>query len=207
MTAGLGRRLGKERKVGVDRVDDDNAVGDAELAAAFQRDPEEFQAVYDRYRRDVFRYVAGRLDRQDADDVTAETFFAAFRMLDRYDPARGALRPWLLGIATNCVARHRRKEARHYRTLSRDRPEPTDDSHENRVAAAVTAQRAKPMLAKALLELSPGERDVLLLVALGQLAHEEVAQALDISYGTVGSRLNRARAKLRQVIDQEDLHG
>ncbi|TDD66558.1 RNA polymerase sigma factor [Actinomadura rubrisoli] len=186
---------------------DDDEVGDAELAAGFQRDPERFQLVYDRYRRDIFHYVAGRLDRQDADDVTAETFLVAFRILDRYDPARGALRPWLFGIATNCVAEHRRKEARHYRAMSRGWRESPVESHENRVAAVVTAHRAKSQLAKALLELTPGERDVLLLVALGQLTHEEVAQALDISYGTVGSRLSRGRAKLRQVIDQEALNG
>jgi DNA-directed RNA polymerase specialized sigma24 family protein len=42
-----------------------------------------------------------------------------------------------------------------------------------------------------------------LLLALGQLSHEEISQALGIPSGTVGSRLSRARKKLHQVIDQE----
>jgi DNA-binding CsgD family transcriptional regulator len=46
-----------------------------------------------------------------------------------------------------------------------------------------------------LITLTAGKRDVVLLVALGQLSHVEVAEALGISYGTVGSRLSRARKK------------
>ncbi len=58
-------------------------------------------------------------------------------------------------------------------------------------------------LAKALSRLSSGERDVLLLVALADLGYAEVAQALGISPGTVGSRLTRARRKLTPVLAQE----
>jgi len=58
-------------------------------------------------------------------------------------------------------------------------------------------------LARALARLSPEERDVLLLVALADLSHEEISQALGIPHGTVGSRLNRARKKIRATLDQE----
>ena len=51
------------------------------------------------------------------------------------------------------------------------------------------------------------ERDVLLLVALSQLSHEEVAEALGITPGTVGSRLSRARKKIKTAIDQEEVNG
>jgi RNA polymerase sigma factor (sigma-70 family) len=70
---------------------------------------------------------------------------------------------------------------------------PSVGSHEDRVVAKVAARRLLPQLLAALAGLSQGERDVVLLVALGQLSHEEVAQALGISAGTVGSRLSRAR--------------
>ncbi len=63
--------------------------------------------------------VYGRLDGQTADDITAETFLVAFGQLGRFNPERGGLRPWLLRLATNMVARHRRTEARHYRALAR----------------------------------------------------------------------------------------
>jgi RNA polymerase sigma-70 factor (ECF subfamily) len=182
-------------------------VTDAELAVRFRRDPELFTAVYDRYVRDIHRYAAGRLDAQTAEDIAAETFCVAFDRRDRFDPERGNLRPWLFGIATTLIAGHRRKEARHYAALARLEVTPPADSHENRVVASVTAQRLQPQLARALTELSRGERDVLLLVALGQLSYEEVAEALGIAPGTAGSRLSRARTKLNKAIDQEAVNG
>ena len=99
-------------------------VNDAELVDRFQRDPELFTAVYDRYFRDIYLYAAGRLDVQAGEDIAAETFCVAFRDRERFNPERGSLRPWLFGIATNLIARHRRKEARHYRALARARAEP-----------------------------------------------------------------------------------
>jgi RNA polymerase sigma factor (sigma-70 family) len=69
--------------------------------------------------------------------------------------------------------------------------------------ASIAARRLVPQLAKALSRLSKGERDVLLLVALGQLGYEEVAAALGVRIGTVGSRLNRARKKLNAILTQE----
>jgi RNA polymerase sigma factor (sigma-70 family) len=182
-------------------------ASDAELAARFKGDPDSFTAVYDRYVQDIHRYAAGRLDAQSAEDVAAETFCVAFDRRDRFDPARGNLRPWLFGIATHLVAQHRRKEARHYQALGRMGRERAAESHDGRVAASVTAQRMQPQLAKALAGLSRGERDVLLLVALAQLSYEEVAEALGISPGTVGSRLSRARTKLQKVLKKETFHG
>jgi DNA-binding CsgD family transcriptional regulator len=64
----------------------------------------------------------------------------------------------------------------------------------------VSAQQRHAELTGALAGLSRGERDVLLLVALAEFSHDEVAQALGISYGTVASRLSRARAKLRHSL-------
>ncbi|NRQ30870.1 RNA polymerase sigma factor [Nonomuraea sp. NN258] len=178
-------------------------VTDAELVAGYRRDPELFTAVHDRYFHDIYRYVEGRLDTQVAEDITAETFLLAFDRRDRFDPERGGLRPWLFGFATNLVARHRRKEARHYKALARLDPVPVVEGHENRVVTSVAAQRMQPHLARALASLNGGERDVLLLLALGQLSYEEIAQALGISIGTVGSRLSRARAKIHAIIDKE----
>ncbi|MFF4775761.1 RNA polymerase sigma factor [Microtetraspora fusca] len=188
-------------------VDVCEQVTDAELVARYRRNPDLFTAVHDRYYRDIYLYVAGRLDTQIAEDITAETFLLAFDRRDRFDPERGSLRPWLFGIATNLIARHRRKEARHYRALARLAPEPVMEGHENRVVASVEAQRMQPHLAKALAALSGGERDALLLVALGQLSYHEVAQALGVSTGTVGSRLSRARTKIHAFIDKETVNG
>lgn len=177
---------------------------DAERSCA---EPEQFTAVHDRYFADVYRYVAARLGPQAAEDVAAETFLTAFDQRHRFDPARGGPRPWLLGIATNLVARHRRREARRYRAIARMGHDPRPEGHEHRVVASVAAERLQPQLAAALASLSRGERDVLLLVALAQLSYDEVAAALGVSPGTVASRLARARTKVHQLIDQEAVHG
>ncbi len=186
-------------------------VGDSptetEIVTRFRQDPERFTDVHDRFFRDVYRYVAGRLDAHAAEDIAAETFCLAFGQRDRFDPERGSLRAWLFGIATNLLAQHRRKEARRYKALARAGSDPAVGSHEDRVVTEVTAGRMRPQLARALAALSPGERDVVLLVALADLTYTEVADALGISIGTVGSRLSRARKKLHKVISPEAFHG
>jgi RNA polymerase sigma factor (sigma-70 family) len=81
------------------------------------------------------------------------------------------------------------------------------------VTAKVSAERLRGALAKAVAALPADQRDVLLLVALSGLSYEEAAQALDVPFGTVSSRLNRARKKLRKalggtnpLLDEEDIH-
>ncbi|MFI6324992.1 RNA polymerase sigma factor [Nonomuraea sp. NPDC050556] len=112
----------------------------------------------------------------------------------------------MYGIATNLVADHRRSERRRLLAFQRAPVDSSShDGHEDRVAARLVAAGAQGRLAAALRSLSDGDRDVLLLVALADLSYEEVAQTLDIPYGTVGSRLNRVRRKLRAALG--DLHG
>ena len=163
---------------------------------------QDFAAIYERYFVEIYRYIAGRLGRDVADDLAAETFLVAYRKRDRLDPARGHVRPWLYGIATILVGQHRRQETRRYRALARagGRMPASAEGHDDRVADAVAAERVGDQLATALAGLSQGDRDVLLLVAISELSHQEIALALDIPYGTVGSRLNRARRELREAL-------
>ncbi|WP_243716231.1 RNA polymerase sigma factor [Actinomadura darangshiensis] len=183
---------------------------DASVIAESREDPERFSTIFDRYFAEIHRYVASRLGDGPADDVAAETFLTAFTLRHRYDAGRPQARAWLYGIATNLVRRHRRTEQRAYRMLRRASAE-TDEcgagaGHADRVADMVSAQRMQPRLAAALAELPARDRDVLLLVAYGELGYEEVAQALGIRAGTVGSRLNRARRRLRHSLST-DLEG
>ncbi|MCA2189891.1 RNA polymerase sigma factor [Nonomuraea cavernae] len=177
------------------------SVDDATLIEQSWRRPDAFASLYDRYFREIHRYAAGRLGTQLADDLAAETFLVAFRKRRSFDPARGAVRPWLYGIATNLVAQHRRSEVRRLRAFQRTPlDDGADDGHEDTVAARVAAASAHQPLTTALESLPDGDRDVLLLVALADLSYEEVAQTLNIPFGTVGSRLNRVRRKLRAAL-------
>jgi RNA polymerase sigma-70 factor (ECF subfamily) len=177
---------------------------DARLLARSRAEPDAFTGIYDRYFSVLHRYVAGRLGAEVADDLAAEAFLVAFRKRDRFDPERGTVRPWLFGIATNLVAQHRRAEVRRYRALARTGPEPAAESHEDRVLTSVAAAGLQPQLGLALMALSQQERDVVLLGAVGDFSHEEIANALAIPNGTVRSRLSRARKKLRAALDHEE---
>jgi RNA polymerase sigma factor (sigma-70 family) len=163
-------------------------------------DPEWFAVLYDRYAEDIHRYIAGRLGSETAGDLTADVFLVAFRKRATFDPERGEVKPWLYGIATNVVSRHRRTEGRRLKALSRISAEHATDGHEDHVTARVAAQRAGPQLARAIDGLSRADRDVLFLTALGGLSYQEVAEALGVPAGTVGSRLNRAKRELRRVL-------
>jgi RNA polymerase sigma-70 factor (ECF subfamily) len=163
--------------------------------------PEAFGELYARHFAAVYRYVAGRLGPDAADDLAAETFLAAFRHRHRFDPARGTVRPWLFGMATNLIAQHHRAESRWYTALARAGADPlitpsSASGDEDRIAERVAASQARPALAAVLTRLPDRDRDVLLLVAVGGLSYAEVAFALGIPEGTVGSRLNRARRRV-----------
>ncbi|GAA2850243.1 RNA polymerase sigma factor [Nonomuraea rubra] len=175
---------------------------DAELLEASYRRPDRFGEIYDRYFAEIHAYLGRRLDRQTADDLASEVFLTAFRKRRTFDRERGEVRPWLYGIATNLIALHRRTETRKLAALRRssaaeERPE---HGHEERVISRVDAGNEQARLAAELEALPDGDRDVLLLSALGGLSHDEVATALGIPYGTVGSRLSRVRRKLRAAL-------
>jgi RNA polymerase sigma factor (sigma-70 family) len=173
---------------------------DAEIIERSLREPEVFAGIFDRHAPHIQRYLARRLGREVADDLVADTFLAAFGKRQRYDLGRADARPWLYGIATNLVGQHRRTEARRLALHASVPPERDEAGHADRVAAGVTAQAQRGALAGALAGLSAADRDVLLLIAWEQLSYEEVAGALAIPVGTVRSRLNRARRKVREAL-------
>ncbi|MCX4764183.1 sigma-70 family RNA polymerase sigma factor [Streptomyces sp. NBC_01275] len=175
------------------------AQPDAVLIAASLDEPECFAALFDRHAPAIHRYVARRLGGDAADDVTAETFLTAFRIRARYDSERAGVRPWLHGIAAKLISRHRREEVRALRLLARTGRDPVAESWTWTDCAddRVTAQAASRPLAKALAKLSEGDRHALLLFAWEDFSYQEIAEALGVPVGTVRSRLNRARKKLR----------
>ncbi|WP_203785108.1 RNA polymerase sigma factor [Paractinoplanes rishiriensis] len=163
-------------------------------------EPDRFATLYDRYAGALYRYAHQRVGPQAAQDVVAETFLAAFQRRTAYDANRPEARPWLFGILTRKLARYRRSERADYRALSRSSVDTTIDGPADVVAERVTAHAARAALGAALAGLPARDRDVLLLVAWGELSYEEVAAALGIPVGTVRSRLNRARRKVKESL-------
>jgi RNA polymerase sigma-70 factor (ECF subfamily) len=98
------------------------------------------------------------------------------------------------------IGRHRRDEVRKLRALERLPADRVADDDEERIATRVSARGARDGLAIAIAALPAGQRDVLLLTVLAELTQEQVARALDVPPGTVSSRLDRARRKLRKAL-------
>ncbi|MGW2160113.1 RNA polymerase sigma factor [Nonomuraea sp. NPDC001699] len=168
------------------------------------RESERFAVLFTRHAPELKRYVMRRLGPEPADDIVAETFAVALQHLASYDGGKGSERAWLYGIATNLVSRHRRREIGLYKALSRTGVDAVIEPFTDEVDRRVSAGGASRRLAKALAGLSRAHRDTLLLVIWGELTYDEAAAALDVPVGTVRSRVNRARAKLRRVLSDVD---
>jgi len=167
-----------------------------------------FAALYDRHAPGLFGFCARRVGPDVAEDVVATTFLTAYEQRHRYDTARGGALPWLYGIATNLLRRHRREEVRAYRLLARTGIDPLTgdaaDGHAQRSDERTDARARARRIAGALAALPARQRDVLLLYAVGELEYGEIAEALDIPLGSVQSALHRARTKLRAALTQSE---
>jgi RNA polymerase sigma-70 factor, ECF subfamily len=179
-------------------------VTDALLISRSWCEPERLTEVFDRYYVEIHGYVARRLGRSLAEDVASETFLIAFDRRRRYDVAYPSARPWLYGIASNLVARHRRAEVRRYRALSRADVTHAVEGHAEGVAGRLDARALRGRLAAALVDVADRDREVLMLVAWAALSLEEAARALGIPAGTARSRLHRARRKTRAALADAD---
>ena len=143
-------------------------------------------------------------DAADTEDLVQETFLRAYRHWHTFQPGSDC-KSWLATICRHTFAELRRRENR---SVAVD-----DQELESLAAARVhSTARAKgvddmfarldlgPAIAKAIRELEPHYRDVVLLVDVDGFSYEEVAASLDIPVGTVRSRLYRARRHLQEAL-------
>jgi len=136
----------------------------------------------------VFRaLLAGTLNRAAAEDATAEAFA---RALAHWDTVASHPNPkaWVLRVAWN---HHRSSWRRWEARWSVDQQEPSPQPAESWV---------DPDLVAAIRGLPRGQREVIVLIALGELTPTEIAEVLGRAVGTVRSQLFRARTALRQVL-------
>jgi RNA polymerase sigma factor (sigma-70 family) len=173
---------------------------DATIVVASLSDPDRFAVIFERHYGAIHRYLQRRLGLALAEDLAAQTFVEAFAARGRYDQSRSDARPWLLGIATNLVRHHWRKETRALRAYARTGEDPSSHGFEDEVIEHLDQTRAGPLAARAVAALDRRDRDVLLLFAWEESSYEEIAAALEIPIGTVRSRLARARRQVRELL-------
>ena len=174
--------------------------GDSELLRSMLAgDEEAFALLYRRRQGSVYRFALQMSGSKSiAEDVTQEVFLFLMREGHVFDPARGSLNSFLLGVARNHVLRRMRVD--HFLT-------PIGDDDETEVSVAVLETALRPiedlaraetieLVRKAVLSLPAKYREVVVLCELQDMSYGEAAEILGCAIGTVRSRLHRARALL-----------
>jgi RNA polymerase sigma factor (sigma-70 family) len=155
--------------------------------------------LYRRYAPLLFAIATERLDRGAAEEVVQDVLVAVWRHAERFDPAQGGFRPWVLQIGRRRVS----NELRRRRARPQVRPD-TDDAldrlpdPELGPAERVARDERRAAARTALAALPPPQRQALALAFFEDLTHEQVAAALDLPLGTVKSRIRDGLQKLRR---------
>lgn len=187
----------------IDRDQDERAVAEAFAEGEDQA----LRLAYDRWGGLVLGFCRRSLgDPARAEDVTQETFVAAWRGRDRFDPERGSLPGWLLGIARYKVLDEHRRQTRV--------PTPVDESSaslERGVQGASGGASDEPvtieaiadrmLLADALDRLPDRPREMIELAFFGDLTHAQIAERCGVPLGTVKSDIRRGLERLRRHLE------
>ncbi|MFJ9018394.1 RNA polymerase sigma factor [Streptomyces sp. NPDC102259] len=174
-----------------------------------------FGELYESYATAVYNHAL-RLtgDWSAAEEVMSETFLAAWRGRGAVEAEGGSLRPWLFGIATNKARNADRSLRRRLAFLARRAEagagtasgsggdEAVGDFAEDVVGRIDDARRLAEVR-RVLGRLRRHEREVIALCVWGGLDYAQAAEALGVPVGTVRSRLSRARARLREIVERE----
>ncbi len=175
------------------------ARADADVEMAWRHGADDsLRMAWDRFGSLVFTFCVRSLnDRDAAADCTQETFVSAWRSRDRFDPERGTLASWLLGIA-----RFRILDV--YRSAQRVPTPGGDEVMADQVATGHPAPEHlvdQLLVADALDTLSPRARAVVELAFYSDLSQTEIAERLGLPLGTVKSDMRRALLRLRAHLE------
>lgn len=165
---------------------------------------EAFSELYELYATAIHNHAL-RLtgDWSTAEEVMSETFLAAWRGRGAVEAEGGSLRPWLFGIATNKARNADRSVRRRLAFLARRSEAETMDDFAEDVVGRVDDARRLAEVRRVLGRLRRHEREVIALCVWGGLDYAQAAEALGVPVGTVRSRLSRARARLRDIVERE----
>ncbi|MDQ3355095.1 MAG: sigma-70 family RNA polymerase sigma factor [Actinomycetota bacterium] len=164
------------------------------LAAAQADAPWAYQRLFEWLGQPVVGYLRGQ-GADDAEGLANDVFLKAFTNLVTFDGDEDRFRSWVFAIAHNCLTDQRRRQRR--RPLVADHPVvdgPTSRSTESEALDRLGSERVRTLLD----ELSPDQRDVLLLRIVADLTVEQIAQALGKAPGAVKQLQRRGLAALRR---------
>ena len=155
----------------------------------------DFEEIYDKYYDRVYKYAYTLLlNKEDAEDVTSETFIAAYTNFGRYDSEKASVATWLTRIAHNRAVNLMRSAAYSRRA---DMPEEFELSD----AADYTADvEASDIVLRLYALLSPYERELLNMRCVMEMREKEIAELLGKPEKTINKQYHRLLAKCRRLI-------
>lgn len=177
------------------------------IAECLQGDTTAFGELMRRYQDRLYHSIYRMVENsEDAQDVVQEAFLSAYQSLDSFK-GDSLFFTWLYRIAVNLAISLKRKQRP---TLRMDagpegqRIEPADPSDASRPGHALDRAEQEQRIHKALAQLSPEHRAVLVMKDMEDQKYEEMAAHLGVPIGTIRSRLHRARLELREVLERFD---
>ena len=179
------------------RVKASQQIEDLELTRRSQAgDADAFGELVTKYRAKIFTMVYGMVrNEHDAWDLAQETFLKAWQSIHRFE-GRSSFYTWLYSIMVNLTIYSLRRKSR------REEVELNDAIPSLLPGPGVSYQHTeiREQINAALAKLSPEHRAVIMLKELEDLQYHEIAEVLNLSKGTVMSRLFYARKKLRSML-------
>ncbi len=174
---------------------------EAELVERAKRDPEAFGLLYERYVAQIYRYLYYRTgNHQDAEDLTARTFYRALEHLPRYQERGLPFSAWLYRIAHNVVANWLRDRSR--------RPVVSLDyiaawsGAEGDPQESLEEREERERLLRAFRSLPPERRELLILKFVEEMSNAQIGAIMGRSEGAVKSLYHRTLLELRKYLEE-----
>jgi len=164
-------------------------------------DARAFEKLVLKYQQQIY-FVVRKLtgNHQDTDDIVQETFVKAYTRLHQFDDKQPFF-PWLHRIAINNTINFQKQKANRDGESLEDHDVPTiDDSEIGNPLQHVMQDELKHHIGAAIEKLPIDQRTVFVLRTSEGLSYQEISEQLEISIGTVMSRLSRAREKLKAML-------
>jgi len=188
----------------IHRMTNPDKISDDDLLSAIGRgDEQAFVTLYRRRQATIYRFSLQMSGSPAlAEDVTQEVFMILMRSTLAYDPNRGPLSAFMIGVARNLI-RQRMGREQIYVPIE---DEAGEGSVSERAASddnpleSLSRGEAIETIRRAVLSLPPRYREVVVLCELQELSYADAASVLDCAVGTVRSRLHRARAMLTEKV-------